>query len=153
MIVVRLDISPLLALKAKLKPEAAKIVAKAAYKAEGYAKAFAPVDTGALKNSIKAEESRGGGAGGNMLFTSQRFSTGGSQLVSYSLGKGSRSGFFGGGSSSVLWVIHDGPGRDGRLYGIYQEMGTYKMAAHPFFIPAIEKVEGELMDMFMGLFK
>lgn len=112
MIVVRLDISPLLALKARIKPEAAKIVAKAAYKAEGYAKAFAPVDTGALKNSISTHQ-----------------------------------------NNPMLWRIQDGPARDGRLYGIYQEMGTYKMSAHPFFIPAIEKVEGELMDMFMGLFK
>lgn len=112
MIIVRLDIGPLLALKAKIKPEAAKIVAKATHKAEAYAKAFAPVDTGALKNSISSHQDQ-----------------------------------------PLLWHIQDGPGRDGRLYGIYQEMGTYKMSAHPFFIPAIEKVEGELLDMFMGLFK
>jgi HK97 gp10 family phage protein len=31
-------------------------------------------------------------------------------------------------------------------YGIYQEFGTYKMAAHPFIQPGIMKVFGEFVD-------
>ena len=29
--------------------------------------------------------------------------------------------------------------RDGVSYGVYNEFGTYKMAARPFFVPAIER--------------
>lgn len=29
--------------------------------------------------------------------------------------------------------------KDGVTYGVYNEFGTYKMAARPFFIPAVEK--------------
>ena len=38
-------------------------------------------------------------------------------------------------------------------YGIYQELGTYKMAAQPFMVPAVEKVRKYLADRFKGLFK
>lgn len=34
--------------------------------------------------------------------------------------------------------------QDGVEYGIYQEWGTYKMAAQPFMVPAAEKVAGDL---------
>jgi HK97 gp10 family phage protein len=38
------------------------------------------------------------------------------------------------------------------LYGIYQELGTYKMAAHPFMYPAIEQVgdrwESDWVELF-----
>ena len=112
LVVVTLDLSPLFALRARVKTDSPKYVARAAQKAEGYAKAFSPVDTGMLRNSISAEQ-----------------------------------------DAPLAWHIQDGPGVDGRLYGIYQEMGTYKMAAHPFFIPAIERIEHEFIELFMGLFK
>lgn len=35
---------------------------------------------------------------------------------------------------------------DGTDYGIYQELGTNKMAAHPFMIPAVEKVRKYIKD-------
>ena len=54
--------------------------------------------------------------------------------------------------SSLLWRVQDGPARDGRLYGIYQELGTYKMAAQPFMIPAVEQVSNEYIAMWQGLF-
>jgi HK97 gp10 family phage protein len=53
---------------------------------------------------------------------------------------------------SLLWRVQDGPARDGRLYGIYQELGTYKMAAQPFMIPAVEQVSNEYIAMWQGLF-
>ena len=65
----------------------------AAFQVEGLAKGLAPVDTGALKNSIhttKIDE------------------------LEYRVG-------------------------DAVEYGIYQELGTHKMAAHPFLIPALRK--------------
>ena len=31
-------------------------------------------------------------------------------------------------------------------YAIYQELGTYKMAAHPFLTPAIEQMSGEFLS-------
>ncbi len=30
-------------------------------------------------------------------------------------------------------------------YGIFQELGTYKMAAHPYLIPALEKVRASFL--------
>lgn len=65
---------------------------------EGYAKVKAPVDTGALKNSINAKRRR-----------------------------------------RNYWEV-----RDGVEYGIHQEFGTYRMAAHPFMVPAAEKVARDL---------
>ena len=62
---------------------------------EGYAKSFAPYDTGALYDSLHQEY-----PGGNVL-------------------------------------CRVAPKVD---YAIYQELGTYKMAAHPFLTPAIESM-------------
>lgn len=42
---------------------------------------------------------------------------------------------------------------DGVEYGVYQEFGTSKMAAHPFMTPAIEKWAQKFMNAFEGLFK
>ena len=38
-----------------------------------------------------------------------------------------------------LWEVHDGV-----EYGIYQELGTHKMAAHPFMVPACEQVANQV---------
>jgi HK97 gp10 family phage protein len=35
---------------------------------------------------------------------------------------------------------------DGVEYGIYQELGTGKMSAHPFMIPAVEKARKYIKD-------
>lgn len=42
---------------------------------------------------------------------------------------------------------------DGVTYGIFQELGTRKMAAQPHVVPAIEAGEQELVRAFMELFK
>lgn len=47
----------------------------------------------------------------------------------------------------LYWVA------DGVEYGIYQELGTSRMQARPFMVPAVEKVRGYLDDMFARLFK
>lgn len=62
---------------------------------EGFAKAYAPIDTGALRNSLHQEY-----PGGNVL--------------------------------CQVWPDVD--------YAIYQELGTYKMAAQPFLTPAVESM-------------
>jgi len=43
--------------------------------------------------------------------------------------------------------------QDGVEYGVYQELGTSKMAAQPFLIPAIEKWKQRFQDAFAELFK
>ena len=43
--------------------------------------------------------------------------------------------------------------QDGVEYGIYQELGTSKMAAQPFMVPALEKWREAYLAAFAGLFK
>jgi HK97 gp10 family phage protein len=42
--------------------------------------------------------------------------------------------------------------QDGVEYGIYQDLGTYKMAAHPFMVPAVERNWQGFVNAFKGLF-
>lgn len=76
-------------------------VLQGAYMIEADAKQLAPVDTGALRNSIESEQGEG-----------------------------------------ISAVVHDGV-----EYGIWQELGTSKMAAQPFMIPALEKNAGAIRDL------
>ena len=46
----------------------------------------------------------------------------------------------------LYWV------QDSVNYGIYQELGTYKMRARPFMKPAVEKVIQYLADLYRKLF-
>lgn len=43
--------------------------------------------------------------------------------------------------------------QDGVEYGVFQELGTSKMAAQPFVVPAVEKDEQAFLDAFKELFK
>lgn len=43
--------------------------------------------------------------------------------------------------TALAWMVYVGA-----YYGIYQEMGTYKMAAHPFLIPAFEAVRDSIVE-------
>lgn len=43
--------------------------------------------------------------------------------------------------------------QDGVEYGVFLELGTSKMAAYPFFVPAIEKYASKFITAFTGLFK
>ena len=40
---------------------------------------------------------------------------------------------------------------DGVEYGLYQEMGTERMGAHPFMVPAVEQVRPGFAQAFKGL--
>ncbi len=77
-----------------------QIVAEAGLEVSGYAKIFAPVDTGYLMNTID------------------------STMISD--------------TTARIQSQAD--------YDVYQELGTYKMAAHPFLSPAIEQVAGKFMS-------
>jgi HK97 gp10 family phage protein len=105
---VKLDTSVLDRMIAEHEREASQIVRAGAFAIEGHAKDKAPVDTGALKNSIEAEE---------------------------------RSG-------PLAWWVHDGV-----EYGIYQELGTSRMAAQPFLTPAVEGVRKRWNDMWKDFFR
>jgi HK97 gp10 family phage protein len=50
--------------------------------------------------------------------------------------------------SKFLWWIQDGVD-----YGIYQELGTYKMRAQPFMLPALEKNFRAFVDGWKDLFR
>lgn len=88
---VKLDTFKLDQIIAKFPKEAENVVKAGAYAVQGRAQTYAPVDTGALKNSLKA----------------------------------SRAG-------NLLWWVGDGV-----EYGIYQELGTSRMRAQPFMVPAV----------------
>lgn len=104
---VTLDTSVLDKLTAEMKPNANKIVAKYAFAIQGDAQTNSPVDTGALRASIEAEE-----------------------------------------TGDLSWQVHDGV-----AYGVFQELGTSKMAAHPFLVPAVEKFRDRFLNAFSELFK
>ncbi len=95
---IQLDTSKLNQIMASLDYNTDQAIQWLARQVQAGAMMRAPVDTGALKNSIEAERIESG-----------------------------------------VWQVHDGV-----EYGIYQELGTYKMAAQPFLIPACEQVAGDL---------
>lgn len=104
--VVTLDTRRLHALQATLEPRAQQILNKVTFDVEADAKERAPVDTGALKNSIHS-----------------------------TLGR----------LSNIVGT--------GIEYAIYQEFGTYRMAAHPFLIPALERHRAAFLAAWKQLFK
>lgn len=104
---VSIDTSILDKMTAEAKPKANGICGRFAFAIQGEAQNLAPVDTGALKASLEAEQ-----------------------------------------IEVLSWQVHDGV-----EYGIFQELGTSKMAAHPFLVPALEKFRQKFQDAFAELFK
>lgn len=41
--------------------------------------------------------------------------------------------------------------QDGVQYGVFQELGTHRMAAHPFIVPAVEKWADKFLDAIFAL--
>lgn|SRR5574341_409425 len=91
---IRLDTKRLDEIAAKLGVNTEGALKATAFQVEGIAKTLAPVDTGALRNSLHSEK-----------------------------------------VDEKTYMVADGV-----EYGIYQELGTHKMAAHPFLVPALEQV-------------
>ena len=77
-----------------------EIVQGFGFAVEGFAKGFAPVDTGWLRDSLQT------------------------QMI----------------EPAVARVQSDAE------YDIYQELGTYKMAAHPFLAPAVEMIASQFIS-------
>jgi len=106
---IELDTAVLDRITAGMRPGAAAIVEKYGSQITGQAANSAPVDTGALRNSITSES----GMTGEMQYTV----------------------------------------KDGVTYGIFQELGTHKMAAHPFLVPALEQWAQPFVNAFKELFR
>lgn len=83
-----------------------QVLSSIAFQVEAQAKPLAPVDTGALVNSIHTDRQ----------------------------------------AKNLYWVA------DGVEYGIYQELGTSRMAAHPFMVPAVDQVARYIDDQWGALF-
>ena len=101
---VKLDTRVLDSIIASHRQEASVIVRGAAFSVEGEAKVRAPVDTGALKNSLNTSE-----------------------------------------INDLAYRVSDGV-----EYGIYQELGTSKMSAQPFMVPAVESIRKRWHEMWRG---
>jgi HK97 gp10 family phage protein len=97
-VVIKLDTKELDKIAKGLDKNCDDVIGILAHQLEGYAKTNAPVDTGALKNSINTKRIK-----------------------------------------NNHWRVGDCV-----EYGIYQELGTSRMSAHPFMIPAAEKVAKDL---------
>ena len=106
---ITLDTSVLDRITEQMKPKAAKIVNTYGQAITGEAAQNAPLDTGALRNSITSE----------------------SQMT-----------------DELTFTVQDGV-----EYGIFQELGTSKMAAQPFLIPALEHWAQRFEQAFAELFK
>jgi HK97 gp10 family phage protein len=102
---VKLDTAKLDQIARKSQKRAEGIIKTAALEVESRAKQRAPVDTGALKNSLRATE-----------------------------------------REKLLWQVADGV-----EYGIFQELGTSRMPAHPFLVPALESIRDWFIEKTKGL--
>lgn len=106
---IKIDTAVLDRITAQMKPKAREIVNKYGVAISGDAAKRAPLDTGALRNSILAA----------------------SKMI-----------------AEMTYRIQDAV-----TYGIFQELGTSKMAAHPFLVPALEAWRERFNKAFGELFK
>ena len=106
---IKIDTSVLDKITAEMKPKAREIVNKYGVAISGDAAKRAPLDTGALRNSILAA----------------------SRMI-----------------ADMAYRIQDAV-----TYGIFQELGTSKMAAQPFLVPAVEAWREKFLKAFGELFK
>lgn len=103
----RLDTRKLDTIRSQLVPRAQGILSDSSQDIAEQAQQNAPVDTGALRDSIEAEQ-----------------------------------------SASLEWLVHDGVD-----YGIYQELGTSRMQAQPFVVPAVEGYRTKFSHVWGPLFR
>ena len=99
-VAIYIDTKELERIAGNLETNADEIIRGIAFEAEGYAKGYAPYDTGALMSSIHT----------------------------INMGNAWR---------RIQPEVH---------YAIYQELGTWKMAAHPFLTPAIEGIANKFLS-------
>ena len=111
------------------------IVRKTAFQVEAYAKPLAAWETSAMRNSIYVVTSR----------TSEF-----NEAAAAALEKRPDAEIVEIPAPTQLGVARVGPCVE---YGIYQELGTYKMAAHPFMVPATEMAEKDFIANWEELIK
>jgi hypothetical protein len=120
----------------KGQPERAdRFISALAFRLEGYAKDFAPVMYGALKNSI---------------FTRTSKTDGLSAAIAAALAKnpavtcGDPTP-----GTPPLGTAYVAPSVD---YALWQEIGTSRMAAQPYMTPAVERTNGDIPELAKGFF-
>jgi len=122
---IEVDTSGINRILRELGPNATRALKKAAFMIESRAKQKAPVDTGALRNSIYTR-----------------------------IGKGADITTVGIEGRTPLpepdgdLVAHIGPSVH---YAVYVEMGTHRMSAQPYLLPAVRETEAELAEIFRGV--
>lgn len=126
--IIRIDSRELDKLIQECNPRLEKVLKKTGLQIEAKAKTFAPVDTGALKSSIHTVMQNFSDFQGVALITSVKKR--GKQLQVSQIPK-----------PDNQLVVRVGPGVE---YGVYQEYGTSRMAAHPYMTPAAESVIRQL---------
>jgi len=118
----KLDMSGLERIERELLPKAEALVNKTAFDVQGRAQNNAPVDTSALRNSI---------------YTVTRQSDGFQVAASAAQAQNPKAEIVPIPSPIEELAAHVGPSVE---YGIYQELGTVRMGAHPFLVPAVESL-------------
>lgn len=123
---IQIQLGDLGPLQAALRARAAELVAKAAFDIEAVAKQLAPVDTGALKNSISAVTAAGSDYDANVGIAQGLNPQ--AQIAAAPEPADELEAF-------VVVPVH---------YAAYLEYGTVHMPAQPFLTPAVEAVAPSL---------
>lgn len=150
MTTIKLDTSILDKIKKELPGRTQAVGRKMAFRVEYWAKRYAPVDTGALRNSIYTVTQTSDGFAGAVASAKKGSTTKSGALSSRRTKKGTRI------SSITTRSFERHPTPSGKIianvgpcvqYAEYQEFGTARMhRAHPFMTPAVERVDAEFTD-------
>jgi len=132
---ITLDTSELDRLTAELKPRMEDAINATAFEVEGDAKIMAAVDTGAMRGSGYTSTSEGSGYGSSIA---EAMSRNPKALIMDEVPRSE------GLSAIIAFAVN---------YAIYQELGTSKMAAHPFLVPAMEQNYDKLVERIAKVFK
>jgi len=119
----------------ELEPKAEALIDKTAFEIQARAQNAAPVDTGALRNSIYTVTQRSNG----YRDAARRAKASNPKAVIAPFPE-----------PSGNLEAHIGPSVE---YAIYQEMGTSKMSAHPFLVPAVEALRKSWEAAWKALFR
>lgn len=131
---IRLDMRELQKIIDKMPERVETLIKKVAFRAEGYMKQRAAVDTGAMVNSIYTKTQKYDGfpsAQAAALAKDPR-----AHLIQH--------------PEPPEFTAYVGPSVD---YAIYQEFGTYRMAAHPFVTPGVTLAAQDLFKLAPELFE
>ena len=134
-VTTKLDLSGIERFEREFPARAEALVDKVAFDVQGRAQNMAPVDTGALRNSIYTVTRKSDGyrnAASAIKAANPEAETAPLPIPDEEL------------------VAHVGPSVE---YAIYQELGTSRMAARPFLIPAVEQLRNTWKQAWKELFR